>query len=269
MSVVLEIFQFDFMVRAFTAGIIIGITAPLIGIFLVVRRYSMLADTLAHVSLAGVAVGVLTKSHPVISAIAVSVLSSFGIEKLRASKKVFGESLLAIFLWGGLASAVVMISIAGGFNVGLFSFLFGSITTVTREDLYIITTLGALIVVLVTVFYKELFFISFDEEVAEVSGISARGLNLLIVIMAALTISLSMRIVGVLLIGALMVIPVITAMQFNRSFKQTLLLSVIISLVSVIAGLFFSYFLGLASGGTIVLMALAFFIITLFFRETR
>jgi zinc transport system permease protein len=100
-----EIFRFDFMVRAFTAGIIIGITAPLIGIFLVVRRYSMLADTLAHVSLAGVAVGLLTKSHPVISAIAVSVLSSFGIEKVRRSRTVFGESLLALFLWGGLASA--------------------------------------------------------------------------------------------------------------------------------------------------------------------
>jgi zinc transport system permease protein len=163
----------------------------------------------------------------------------------------------------------VIISIAGGFNVGLFSFLFGSITTVTRGDLYIIMTLGVLIIVLVTVFYKELFFISFDEEVAEVSGVSARGLNLLIVIMAALTISLSMRIVGVLLIGALMVIPVITAMQFNRSFKQTLLLSVIISLTSVVTGLFFSYYMGLASGGTIVLVAIAFFIIGLFFQGTR
>ena len=263
----LEIFQFDFMVRAFTAGLVIAVIAPLIGTFLVVRRYSLLADTLAHVSLAGVAVGLITKTNPVAAAIALSVLSAFGIEKLRGTKKIFGESVLALFLWGGLASAVVIISLARGFNVSLFSFLFGSITTVTSGDLYLIVILGIGILFLISACYKELFLVSFDEELAQVSGINARRFNLVLLVLAALTVSLSMRIVGVLLIGALMVIPVITAMQFTRSFSQTLFFSVMISLSAVITGLFVSYYFDLASGGTIVLIALAIFLAGFFFNR--
>jgi zinc transport system permease protein len=263
----LEIFQYDFLLRAFAAGIIIAVIAPMIGIFLVVRRYSLLADTLAHVSLAGAAVGILTKSHPALTAILFSVLSAFGIERLSGAKKIFGESVLALFLWGGLAGAVVIIGLANGFNVNLFGYLFGSITTVSAGDLYLVAILGVVILLLISACYKEFFFISFDEELAEVSGVNTRGLNLILLIMAAVTVSLSMRIVGVLLIGALMVIPVITAMQFNRSFRQTLFLSVFISLLSVIAGLLFSYYFDLASGGTIVLTALIIFLISLFINR--
>jgi len=259
-----EIFQYDFLLRAFAAGIIIAVIAPMIGIFLVVRRYSLLADTLAHVSLAGAAVGILTKNQPALTAMLFSVLSAFGIERLSGAKKIFGESALALFLWGGLAGAVVIIGLAKGFNVNLFGYLFGSITTVSAGDLYLVAILGAVILFITSACYKEFFFISFDEELAEVSGVNTRALNLTLLIMAAVTVSLSMRIVGVLLIGALMVIPVITAMQFNRSFRQTLFLSVFISLLSVIAGLFLSYYLDLASGGTIVLTALTIFLISLF-----
>jgi zinc transport system permease protein len=261
----LEIFQYKFMIRAFLAGMVIAVIAPLIGAFLVVRRYSILADTLAHVSLAGVAVGMLTKTHPVAAAVFLSALSAFGIERLRESKKVYGESALALFLWGSLAVAVVVISLAGGFNVGLFGFLFGSIATVAPVDLYFVAGLGALVLLLVLSFYKELFFVSFDEELAKVNGINARAINIVIIMLAAVTVSLSMRIVGVLLIGALMVIPVITAMQLSRGFRQTLIISVIISLASVVSGLFLSYYLNLASGGTIVLITLAFFILSLLF----
>lgn len=263
----LEIFEFDFMIRAFTAGLIVAVIAPVIGTFLVVRRYSLLADAIAHVSLAGVAVGLLTKSNPVITAAVVSVLTAFGIEKLRGAKKIFGESALALFLWGGLASAVVIISLARGFNVDLFSFLFGSIITVASADLYYILIFGALILAAVILFYKELFLVSFDEELARVNGLHAVRFNLLLLVAAALTVSLSMRIVGVLLIGALMVIPVLTAMLFSRSFKHTLFLSIAISLAAVIAGLFLSYYLDLASGGTIVLVSLSFFIAGLIFKS--
>jgi zinc transport system permease protein len=141
----LEIFQYGFMVRAFAAGTMIGIIAPLIGTFLVIRRYSRLADTLAHVSLAGVAVGLLTRTDPVVSAIVISVSTAFCVEKLRFRKGIFGESVLALFLWSGMAVAVVIISIARGFNVGLFSFLFGSITTIAPSDLYFVGILGALV----------------------------------------------------------------------------------------------------------------------------
>lgn len=263
----LEIFQYGFMVRAFTAGTIIGIIAPLIGTFLVIRRYSRLADTLAHVSLAGVAVGLLTRTDPVVSAIVISVSTAFCVEKLRFKKGIFGESVLAIFLWSGMAVAVVIISIARGFNVGLFSFLFGSITTIAPGDLYFVGILGTLVLLLVIICYKELFIVSFDEELAQVNGIKAKSFNMILVILAAVTVSLSMRVVGILLIGALMVIPVITAMQFSRSFKQTLIVSVIISLCAVLIGLFLSYYFDLASGGTIVLVAMMLFLVSLFFPK--
>lgn len=262
-----EIFQFNFMVRAFAAGAIVGVIAPLIGTFLVIRRFSRLADTLAHVSLAGVAVGLLTKTDPVISAVIVSVFTALLVERLRESKKIFGESALALFLWSGMAVAVVIISLARGFNVGLFSFLFGSIATVSTGDLYFIGILGVIVLIMVISFYKELFLVSSDEELAMVSGVNARVFNMILMILAAVTVSFSMRIVGILLIGALMVIPVITAMQFSRSFKQTLIYSVLISLVSVITGLFVSYYFDLASGGTIVLISLIIFLAGMFLKR--
>lgn len=259
-----EIFQYDFMIRAFIAGSIVAVIAPLIGNFLVVRRYSLMADTLAHVSLLGVALGVLLKQQPVVVAIIVTAIAALGIERLRYVKKIFGESLLAIFLSGSLAVAVVLLSLAQGFTVNLFSFLFGSITTVTATDVMTIGILGSAVFVLILLLYKEFFFISFDEELAQANGLRVRAYNSLLVVLAAVTVSLAMRIVGVLLIGALMVIPVITGMQLARSFKQGVVFSIIASLFSVFAGLILSYYFNLASGGTIVVVALILFIASLF-----
>lgn len=259
----MEIFQFDFMLRAFAAGIAIATIAPLIGVFLVVKRYSLMADTLAHVSLAGVALGLLANIHPLAVTVLATVLASIGIEKLRERRRIFGESALALFLSASLAFAVVLISAVRGFNADLFGVLFGSISTVTLTDLYLIGILSAGIIALMFAFYKELFFVSFDEELAQASGVNSRAFNLLIVIMAAVAIAISIRIIGILLIGALMVIPVMTAMQFARSFKQTVILSVLFSLSSVIAGLFASFYLNLASGGTIVLISAFIFLASL------
>lgn len=258
----LEIFQYDFMVRAFIAGMITAVVGPMIGMFLVVRRYSLMADTLAHVSLLGVAVGLLTKLYPLFTAMVVSVIAAIGMEKLRESKKVFGESVLALFLSGGLALAIVLISVANGFNANLFSYLFGSITTVSPSDIYMMVPMFVITAAAVLLFYKELFLISLDDELARVSGIRVSLLNYTLMALAALAVSLSMRIVGVLLISALMVIPVITAMQLGMSFKRTLALSIVISVLSVIAGLFASYYLSLASGGTIVVVMLIVFGVT-------
>jgi zinc transport system permease protein len=263
----LEIFQFDFMIRAFVAGAVIAFIAPMIGIFLVVRRYSLMADTLAHVSLAGVAVGLLIKINPLVTGIIMPVVAAFCIEKLRSTRNISGESLLALFLSGSLAIAIVLLSIAKGFNANLFSFLFGSISTVTSEDLYLIVGLGILVIATILALYKELFAVSFDDELAKASGISASVFNLVLTVLAAITVSLAMRIVGVLLIGALMVIPVIAAIQFGRSFRQTLLLSITFSSLSVFLGLFLSFYLDLASGGTIVVIALVIFLLSLL-RQT-
>ncbi len=258
-----EIFQLDFMLRAFAAGALISIIVPLIGVFLVVRRYSLMADTLAHVSLVGVAIGILTNSQPVVSAVAASTLAAIAIEKLRAVKSLFAESILAIFLSGSLAIAVVIISLARGLNVNLLSYLFGSISTIGPVDLYMLAAVFVCVLLAIVLLYKEFFLVSIDEEFAEAGGVKARSLNLLIVVLAAVTISLSMRIVGILLIGALMVMPVVSAKQFGLSFRNTIFLSILFSLVSVMSGLFLSYYLDLASGGTIVLIALIIFLLSL------
>ena len=262
-----DLFTYSFVLRGLEAGIIIAIIAPLIGIFLVLRRYSLIADTLSHVSLAGVSIGILMGINPLITAIIASVTSSIAIEKLRNSKRVFGESALAIFLSGSLALAIVLISLARGFSVGFFNYLFGSITTVRQIDVYIILTLGFLVIAAIIIFYKELVFITFDEEAAQVSGIPTKFINILLIILAAFTVALSIPIVGVLLISALIVVPVVTALQFRKDFKTTILISEIISITSVIIGIVASFYLDLSTGGTIVLITIGIFLLTLFIKR--
>lgn len=248
----LEIFQYDFMIRAFIAGLIVAVIAPLIGIFLVVRRFSLIADTLSHVSLVGIAFGLLLNINPVFTALITTLIASIGIEKIRKSKLIFEESVLAVFLSGSLATALIIVSFGHGFTVNLFSYLFGSITTVTQQDLITILGFGIVSIFAVLLFYKELFLTSFDEDLAKVQGVNVSFFNTLLIALAAVAISLSMRIVGILLTSALMIIPVLTAMQWTKSFKSTLLLSIVFSVISVITGLFASYYLNLSAGGTIV-----------------
>ncbi len=252
----IEIFQYSFMIRAFEAGAVVGILAPLIGSFLVARRYSLIADSLSHVSLAGVAIGLLTGIYPVYAAIVTAVVAAIVIERLRASKRVSGDSALAIFLSAGLAVAITLLGLAGGFTVDLFSYLFGSITTVREVDVWTIGTLGIVVGGAIVLLYKELVFVSFDEEVAQVSGIPAKALNTVLVILTAVTVALSMRIVGALLVGALMVIPVVAAMQIAKSFKTTIWYAIAIGLLSVITGLFAAYYIDIPAGGAIVLASL-------------
>jgi zinc transport system permease protein len=263
------IFQYDFMLRAFFVGTIIGVIAPIIGLFLIVRRYSLFADTISHVSLLGIAIGLLANTQPIITAGVVAVVGAIGIQRLEERTKIYGESVLALFLSGSLALATVLISLSGGFNVSLLNFLFGSISTVEADDLYFIAGLGVITIATIYLLYKELFFVSYDEEAAKVSGLNVQALGLVMIILAAITVSLSIRIVGVLLIGALMVVPGITAMQFRQSFRTTMIYAVILSLLSVILGLFLSFYVGLASGGSIVLIAMIFFVLSILFKENR
>ena len=264
----LSIFQYGFIVRGFEAGIIVSLIAPLIGIFLVLRRYSLIADTLAHVSLAGIALGLLLGLNPIYTAIGVTAVSSVGIEQLRTSKKIYGESALALFLSGSLAIAVILISLAKGFNTGLFSYLFGSIVTVTQNDVYTIAVLAAVVAIVISLFYKELVYISFDEESARVAGIPTKFINLLLILLTALVVSLSIPIVGVLLISALIVIPVVTALQYKQNFGRTIIIAEGISLFSVISGIITSFYLDLSTGGTIVLIMLAIFGLVLGFKKS-
>lgn len=257
------------MVRAFAAGIIIGIIAPLIGTFLVVKRYSLIADTLAHVSLLGVAGSILLNINPIVGALTISILASFGMEELRGSRKIFGESVLALFLSGSLAIALILIGLASGLNVNIFSYLFGSISTVVPSDIIIIVLFGLIVIITIVIAYHKLLLISLDEDLAKAGGLSVKFYNLMLTILAAITVSLAMRIVGILLVGALMVIPVISATQFSLSFISTIFLSILISLISIISGLYLSFYLDLPSGGTIVVIALLLFLISLILNKRK
>lgn len=263
----LDIFQYSFIVRGLEAGLLVGAIAPLIGMFLVLRRYSLIADTLSHVSLAGVAVGLLTGFNPLFTALGAAVVSSVAIERLRLSRKVYGDSALSVFLSGSLALAVVLIGLAHGFGSNLFNYLFGSIVTVTPSDISVILIIGFIVLAAIVAFYKELVFVTFDEESARVGGLPVRAINILLIVLAAVTVSLAIPIVGVLLISALMVIPVVTALQLKQSFLRTILYAEVVSLVSVIAGIISSFYLDLPAGGTIVLIMLAFFCLALLFGK--
>jgi len=254
-----EMFSYGFMQRAILAGLIIGTIAPIVGIFLVLRRLSLIADTLSHVALAGVAGGLWLRTYPVAGALVAVVIGALGIERLRTSGRLFGEAALAVFLSGGFAVAVVLISLARGFNVDLFSYLFGAITVVQPQDLWIILALGLVVLAAVGALYKELFAITFDEEGARVQGIPVDAVNLLLTTLVALTVVVTMRIVGILLTSALLVIPAITAMRLAQNFRRALWIAVLCSLVSVVAGMSISFYFDIAAGGAIVLTALALF----------
>lgn len=263
----MEIFQYAFIVRALEAGAMIALIAPLIGVFLVLRRYALIADTLAHVSLAGVAMGLFLGLPPVWTALVSAVVASLGIEHLRSSRRVYGESALAIVLSGSLAVAIVLISLANGFNTSLFSYLFGSIVTVAQSDVRNIVILGIVVIFVVALLYKELVFTTFDEEASKVSGIPVSFINAALVALTAVVVAMAIPIVGVLLISALIVIPALSALQLRLGFMATLLVAEAISLVSVFSGIFISFYVDVSASGAIVLIMIVFFAVLSFFKK--
>ncbi len=257
----LEFLEYGFMQRALIAGIAVSIVAPLLGIFMTVRRQSLIADTLAHASLAGVAIGIAFNIEPLLAAAVSAVCAGVLIERLRAGGSLSSESTLALVLSGSLALAVVLMSAVGKFNAGVLSYLFGGITTVSVIDVQMIVITAAVVVLLVIIFFRQLFLLSFDEDMAGAQGLKTAFLNILLAVATAAVVAVGMRVVGVLLIGALMVIPVLAATQLGRGFRTTTIISIIFSILSVTGGLIISYYFDLAAGGTIVLLAIVAFLL--------
>ena len=253
-------FEFEFMRLAFLAGAVVGVLAPVVGFFLVQRQMSLIGDGIGHVAFAGVALGYLIGVSPVWTALLAAVVGAAAIEWLRARRRAAGDQALAVVFYTGIAGGVVLISAAGALNANLFTYLFGSILTVTRTDLTRIALLGLGSLLLVLVLLRSLLAVAIDEEGARVSGLPVPVLNGAVSMLAALTIGISMRIVGILLIAALMVLPVIAAQRIAWSLRSTMGLSVLIGLGSVLAGLTISYYANLPPGGTIVLTATGFFL---------
>ncbi|MRN53579.1 metal ABC transporter permease [Paenibacillus monticola] len=259
----MEILFSDFFQRALAGGLLIGITAPLIGVFLVLRRLSMIGDTLAHVTIAGVALGFLTGFYPLGAGLIFAVAASFGIEKLRKAYKSYAELSIAIIMSGGVALASLFFTLGKGYNADVMSYLFGSIYTLDNTDLIVVGIVTITVVVVVTLFFKEFFLLSFEEDAASVSGLPVKVLNMLITVLTALVISTAIKIVGSLLVSALLTVPVAISLLLARSFKSTVVLSVIIAEIAVVGGLVVAGIWNLAPGATIVLLLIALLILTL------
>jgi zinc transport system permease protein len=257
------ILSFDFMQRAFMAGIITALLASVMGVFIVLRRMSMVGDSLSHAALAGVAGGMLVGIYPFYGALIFSGAAAVLIEIIRSAFSKYAEVALAVVLSGGMGLAVVFISIGKSFNADLMSYLFGSLVAVSSQDLLLIAILGFIIMFSMILLYRELFSITFDEEAARLSGIPVKAVNMYFTLMTALVVALSIRVVGALLISALMVIPAAVGMQLAKSFKSTFIIAVGVAIFSVVAGLYTSFIFDLAPGGTIVLIATAILMIVL------
>jgi zinc transport system permease protein len=260
---VLEVLEFGFMQRALIAGVAVAITTSVIGLFLVLRRNSLFGDALSHVAFGGIAVGLVAGVYPLWTGLALSIAGALGITKLRQSTKIPADATVAILLSSGLALGILLVSATGGFTLDLFSFLFGSILLVSVNDTLAILALAGVVLATVILLYKKLMYITFDEEQAKVSGLDIMRINYLFVVLASVTAVVSMRLVGILLVSALIVIPNITALLFGRGFKKTAIISVSVSVFSVLAGIAISYAFNLAPAGTIVLVSAATFVAAL------
>jgi zinc transport system permease protein len=250
-------FDREYMQLALAGGVVIGACAPLIGTFLVQRRMSLLGDGIGHVAFAGVAAGLVTGVWPIWTALATSIAAALGIEELRRRGRSPGDVALAIFFYSGIAAGVVLVSAGGSLNANLFSYLFGSILTIDRGELATVVVLGVCVLGTVLVAGRALFGVVVDEEWATVAGVKVRALNSVIAVLTAVTVVAAMRIVGLLLVAALMVLPVACAQLFAASFRATRVWSVVIGIGSVIVGLGAARIWGLAPGGAMVLTCAA------------
>ena len=265
---ILEALSYGFMQKALIAGIAVGLICSFMGTFLVLRRYSLFGDGIAHVAFGGISVGLFLGVFPLWTAFIVSILGGLGLQKLRQSTKISGDSAVAVVLVTGLAIGVILVSSSGGFSVDLFSFLFGSILLISQEDTIMILAISAGIIATLTILQKQFLHLTFNEEQAKLSGMRTTLLNYAFVVLASITVVTSMRLVGILLISALIVIPNITAMMFGKGFKKTVFISMSISVISVISGILVSYFLNVAPSGTIVMIAVGILIGTLVLKST-
>lgn len=265
----MDILTAEFFQRALIGGALISITAPLMGLFLVLRRLAMIGDTLSHVSIAGVALGFLINVYPVAVGLVFAIVASFGIEALRKTYRSFAELSIAIIMSGGVALASILFTLGKGFNLNVNSYLFGSIYTLDYTDLIVIAAVTVVVLGVVLLLKKELFLLAFDEDAASVSGLPVRYFNILISVLTALVISASIKIVGALLVSALLTIPAACGLALARSFRQAIVLVVVVAEAAVLFGLWAAGLWNLAPGGTIVLLLIAILLVSLTTRKMR
>ncbi|AUH43081.1 ABC transporter [Streptomyces sp. CMB-StM0423] len=258
----LEFLEPPFMQRALLAALLVGIAAPAVGIYLVQRRQAIMGDGIGHVALTGVALGFLLNTSPVWTAVLVAAAGAVAMELIRSYGHTRGDLALAMLFYGGMAGGVLLINLApNGSTANLTTYLFGSVTTVSDSDVTAILWLSVFVLLVTLGLRRQFFAICQDEEFAKVTGLPVRSLNLLLAVTAAVTVTVAMRVVGLLLVSALMVIPVAAAQQATRAFAATLALAVAMGVVTTLSGTVFSYYVDVPPGATIVLFALGLFLL--------
>lgn len=262
MTTPMEMLSHPFMQRAFLAGILLAIIIPCIGVIVVFKRLSMIGDALSHTSLAGVAGGLLMGINPIIGAIVACILAALGIEAIRKKIPKYAEMSIAIIMSAGVGLAGVLsgfVTNSANFN----SFLFGSIVAIDNLEIGLVIGISSMVLVVFALLYKELFYVAYDEGAARLAGVPVKTVNFIFTILTAGTVSIASRTVGALIVSSLMVVPVACAMQFARSFRQTLMLSIGFAVLFTITGLTLSYYYGLRPGGTIVLVGVGCLVVSL------
>jgi zinc transport system permease protein len=253
----MSVLEYDFMQRALVAAVLVGLAAPAVGVFLVQRRLALMGDGVGHIALTGVALGFLLGTAPVLSAVVVATLGAVVLELVRQHGRTSGDVALALMFYGGIAGGVLLISLApGGGNAALLSYLFGSLTSVSPGDLAVIAGLSGALLLLLLAVGREMFAVCHDEEFARVAGLPVRTLNVLLAVMAAVTVTVAMRVVGLLLVSALMVVPVATAQQLVRGFRATVLLALTLGVLASVGGVVGSFHADTPPGAMIVVAAL-------------
>jgi zinc transport system permease protein len=262
-----ELFSYAFMQRAFLAGLGVSLTCAILGVFLVLRRDAMIGHGLAHVTFGGVALGMLLNVAPLLVALAVAILSALGILKLKERGGLYGDTAIGIISSLGMALGIFLVSLAGGFNLDLFGYLFGNILAIDPGEVWMAFLLALAVLATVAFFYQEFLFLTFDSESARASGIQVERLDSLMAVLTAVTVVVGMKVVGILLISALLVIPAAAALQVARNFKGAMALSAALAVVSAAGGLIAAFFLDWPPSGTIVLVSGVLFLVLFASRQ--
>lgn len=252
-----EMLSYGFMQRALIGGSLIAILCSVLGIFLVLRRLSLIGDGLSHVTFGSVALALFFRLQSVYMTLAIIptvLICAMGILKLAQRARIYGDAAIGIVSALGIATGVMLASIAGGFNVDLFSYLFGNILSISASELVIAAVLFAIVLTGVVVFYNDLFASTFDEELARSSGIDTDRINAVLVLLTALTVVLAMKVVGIMLISALLILPAVSALQIAKGFKTAIVLSAVIGVCTVVAGITLAFVVNVPAGATIVLV---------------
>lgn len=257
---IVSLLSHGFIQRALVAGSFIAILCATLGTFLVLRRFSLIGDGLAHVTFGGVAVGLFFRMYPMYIAVPIVMISSLGILKLVEKARLYGDAAIGIVSSLGIACGILLASKAGGFNVDLFSYLFGNILAISNAEVITSISLSVVLIAVIWFFYHDLLSITFDEESAKASGVKTKAINTILVLLTSLTVVLAMRVVGIMLISSLLILPSVTALQITRGFRMTIIIASVSGVLSVILGVFFSLVADLPAGATVVILNFLFFL---------